>query len=349
MKYDIVDNFAKTENISSEERITAPNRPNSPFFSVVIPTYKRPDFVYECVISAVNQNNFHEPYEIIVVDNDSDTAENETERLLRELNIPNLTYYKNKENLGGCGNWNRCVTLAKSKWIIMCHDDDLLKPDCLETMRLILEKHKNDKKEIGCIHSSVESMYADNLNIDISKLKKSRAEKKPKTAIIQYSYANVRLSGGATWAGAPTCGSLLNKDAVISVGGYNRDLSPCPDCYVPYHMLGRYGVFKTCHTLGKYRWDENDTYRKTTLIGLIREYNDFLNILAKSDKLVSFFKNENYIDCVNYYRSKAKEADVEITDDDINSIEVPKYSPIKLKMLYLMRKIHHGIQLFAAR
>lgn len=137
---------------------------------------------------------------------------------------------------------------------------------------------------------------------------------------------------------------MINKEAFLEVGGYNQELKPCPDCYVPYHMLGKYGVYKTYYSLGIYRWDENDTYRKETLIGLIKAYEEFLGLLSSKNIVVKFFQNEHYVDCVNYYRGKGREAKVEISDEEISKIRKYEYSKIRLKVLYIMRKVYSAIQ-----
>lgn len=342
MKYDIIDNFSKCKDVYSELKIGDLENVKEPFFSVVVPTYKRPHLLKETIQSIVNQKEFKFEYEIIVVDNEAGHEINENEKMLQELRIKNLYYYKNGENLGVCGNWNRCISLARSKWVIMCHDDDFLKHDCLQTMANIIERHKDDKKEVGYIRSSAESMYSEALQKSENRKRNRKVKlKKEKTALIQRTYWNVIWGGGATWAGAPTCGTLINKEAILKVGGYNQELVPCPDCYVPYHMLGTYGVYKTYYSLGIYRWAENDTYKKETLLGLIKAYDEFLDLLSKKNVLVKFFRKEHYADCVNYYRNKGKEANVVIYDDEI---DVYNYSKIKLKLLYIIRKIHSGLQ-----
>ena len=338
MKYDVKDNLKKTEGITSKLIIGDLNKFRNPFFSIVIPTYKRTDLLKQCVLSAINQKNIDFDYEIIVVDND-DSDSKEVETILNSIATDKLYYYKNSKNLGGAGNWNRCVTLARSSYVIMCHDDDWLKEECLATMKDIVCSH--DMNKIGYIRSSAESYFDVNLSVERS-LRKQPVIRKKKSALIKFSNFDVILTGGATWAGAPTCGTLINKRIFLEVGGYNNELTPCFDCYVPYQMLKKnYEVDKTYYSLGYYRWSDNDTYNKTTLLGLIKEYNEFLCVLSNNNRFVRIFSNENYFDCVKYYRSKAKEAYIEISDEEINEIRIIKYSRFKLKILYFLRKTYN--------
>ena len=349
MNYKVKNNFDRTKDIPSRLCIGNIDNIHNPFFSVVIPTYNRPLHLKQTVLSALNQEGFNDTYEIIVVDNDDLNTQNETEQLLSELNIPNLLYYKNAENLGAAGNWNRCITLAHSNWIVMCHDDDWLKPDCLQTMKLIIDRYKGKKKEIGYIRSSAESYYEGNIkNNKPVNNQKLRLTKK-KDAVFTMNTSDVIWGGGATWVGAPTCGTVINKKAAIKLGGYNPDLTPCFDCYLPYHMLDEFVVLKTYYSLGVYRWGENDTYKKETLLGLIRNYNKFLGLLSRKNSIIRFFSDEHYADCIMYYSAKAREANVNISCDDINGIRALSYSKTKLKLLYFCRKIHQAFKIFSAK
>ena len=71
MKYDIQNNFKKIEKIPCHLLIGELDYVKEPFFSVVIPTYGRPDLLRNCIMSAVRQKSFDVPYEIIVVDNEA--------------------------------------------------------------------------------------------------------------------------------------------------------------------------------------------------------------------------------------------------------------------------------------
>lgn len=348
MKYDIKNNFSKIENVECPLIWGSIKKERDPFISIVIPTYKREDFLEECILSVLHQKDIDFNYEIIVVDNEETTEKNATQRLIEQLNVDNLLYYRNKKNVGGAGNWNRCILLARSKWVMMCHDDDLLKEDCLITMKQIIEEHRSDKKEIGYVRSTCESWYDSKLNIKRTHKQRFKIKKK-RTALLRNRRLDVILAGGATWGGAPTGGTLINKEAFLSVGGYNDELTPCFDCYIPYHMLNKYSVYKTYHSLGIYRWSENDTYKKETIVGLIAAYNEFLEILSKRDIFVRFFNNEHYVDNTLYYLGKAEEANVVIREEDLQVIRKIRYSKIKLRILYILRKINSGFKMVIAR
>jgi len=127
--FEYVDNFAKTAHIPSIP-IFESNLDYIPDITIAIPTYKRADLLKEAIDSAINQIDYTN-YDIIVVDNNPERG-CETEKLMMTYsNNPMISYYKNADNLGMVGNWNRLFTLAKGKYVVMLHDDDLLLPTFL--------------------------------------------------------------------------------------------------------------------------------------------------------------------------------------------------------------------------
>lgn len=100
----------------------------SEIYTIAIPTYKRAGLLRETIQSIFNQTEIEYQFNILVVDNNPDRND-ETEILMeRYKSNPVVSYYKNSQNLGMAGNWNRLFLLAKTKYVIMLHDDDLLHP-----------------------------------------------------------------------------------------------------------------------------------------------------------------------------------------------------------------------------
>ena len=64
-----------------------------------------------------NYNHYNYLYQIIVIDDYAkEKGQTVTEKYIRKLNDSRVIYYKNTKNMGVFGNWNRAVSLAKSKW-----------------------------------------------------------------------------------------------------------------------------------------------------------------------------------------------------------------------------------------
>jgi len=89
------------------------------FFSVVIPTYERPDDLRICLNSLSQEIQQGSPsYEIIVTDD----SKSEESRRIVEKEFPDVSWGKGKQN-GPAGNRNAGVTRARGKWIVFLDDD----------------------------------------------------------------------------------------------------------------------------------------------------------------------------------------------------------------------------------
>ena len=89
------------------------------FFSVVIPTYERPDDLRRCLTSIEKKAQAPCPdYEIIVTDD----SKSEKCRTLVENEFPEVSWGTGKQN-GPAGNRNAGVKRAKGNWIIFLDDD----------------------------------------------------------------------------------------------------------------------------------------------------------------------------------------------------------------------------------
>ena len=89
------------------------------FFSVVIPTYERPEDLRICLNSLSKEIQLRSPsYEIIVTD---DSKSDESRKMV-EKELPDVSWGKGKQN-GPAGNRNAGVDRAKGEWIVFLDDD----------------------------------------------------------------------------------------------------------------------------------------------------------------------------------------------------------------------------------
>ena len=97
----------------------------SPFFSVIIPAYERPDDLRKCLFSLSPENQKRAPsYEILVSD---DSVTTHCKKLVTN-NFPWVSWGAGKKN-GPGGNRNAGVDRAKGEWIVFL-DDDCIASDC---------------------------------------------------------------------------------------------------------------------------------------------------------------------------------------------------------------------------
>ena len=109
----------------------------SPFFSVVVPTYERPNDLRKCLDSLSSENQPKSPpYEIIVTD-DSRT---DRCRILLEEEFPEVSWGKGKLN-GPAGNRNAGVARAQGEWIVFIDDDCIAQPGYLSAFGKAIDEN----------------------------------------------------------------------------------------------------------------------------------------------------------------------------------------------------------------
>ncbi|MBU17704.1 MAG: hypothetical protein CL725_08370 [Chloroflexi bacterium] len=107
--------------------------------SIAIPAFERTDFLQAAIQSCLSQT--HPPTEVIVVDNGS--KHNRIKRIA--LSIEGVKYFRNEENIGMFGNWNRCVAISSSEYVMILGDDDILQPNFIETVvQTIVKRNRPD-------------------------------------------------------------------------------------------------------------------------------------------------------------------------------------------------------------
>jgi GT2 family glycosyltransferase len=101
--------------------------PAPPRVSVMIPTYNYAHYLDDAIQSVLNQT--YNDYELIIVDNAS--TDNTDAIVAKYLYDPRIRYYKNEQNLGLVGNWNKCLEYARGEFLKMLCADDKFRPELL--------------------------------------------------------------------------------------------------------------------------------------------------------------------------------------------------------------------------
>lgn len=116
----------------------------TPWATFCMTTYRRPDFLREQLRSLLKQT--FTDFSIIVSDNDE---EGSAEPVIREINDPRISYYRNEENLGMVKSFNRSLSRATSEYVVMITDDDPAYPDMLQTLYDLTIKYPGYGMYIG--------------------------------------------------------------------------------------------------------------------------------------------------------------------------------------------------------
>lgn len=94
--------------------------------SVVIPTYNGSDFIRTTLASVLNQTFVD--FELVVSD---DASTDGTIELVEEFEDPRVRIVEDRSHVGPAGNWNRALAHARSDYIKVLAQDDVLYPDNL--------------------------------------------------------------------------------------------------------------------------------------------------------------------------------------------------------------------------
>lgn len=258
-----VDNFAKISDVSSELIYGVNQEKNSPWVTVVIPTYNRKELFCQTLQSVLSQENVPYSWEIIVVDNTPLDESGNTPALsvIRKLAAKNVKLYHNRKNLGSGYNWNRGAELAQGEWVCFLHDDDVLCRDALQQIGRLLNTKRNSKRKLGYL-SARKVEFQNKFGLRLS----TEFPRQPQEVLTRFGV----LICGHTGAGAPTCGTTILKEAYIKAGGINYDFGPSADAVLCYQIMRDYDVVTTDCVIGGYCWDENATLNKQTLLDFIR-------------------------------------------------------------------------------
>lgn len=111
-----------------------------PAVSVCIPCYRGAAHLAAAIESVLAQS--FSDFELIVVD---DQSPDDTVALMRRFTDPRIQFLVNPVNLGPDGNWNRCLELARGRYVKLLPQDDLLAPTCLAEQVDVLERDRNEE------------------------------------------------------------------------------------------------------------------------------------------------------------------------------------------------------------
>lgn len=252
-----VDSIAKNKGVESV-KIFGEEDPSAEY-TISIPTYKRTEYLKEAIDSALNQNCVF-AYNVIVVDNNPERCD-ETEKMMESYkNAKHLSYYKNVENLGMGGNWNRCVSMPKTDWVVLLHDDDTIELDFLQKCHDTIKRY------------------------DCSVLQTLKYTEKGKRPLVKegriYQYAKLDLYHSFRIQ-APT-GIVFKRSDFIKSGGFRPEFYPSLDyCYFT-KIIENQKILLLKEYLSFYRLEVNASLKKETHVGWITtDYYLIKNLLVR--------------------------------------------------------------------
>jgi glycosyltransferase involved in cell wall biosynthesis len=120
----------------------------TPLVSIGVPTYNGAQFLRECLDSVLGQT--FKDFEVNIVD---DGSGDETVAIANAYanQDPRIAVRLNPTRLGLVGNFNRCVSLARGKYVCIFGQDDVMLPENLAEKVKLLESTPN----VGFVHSNI--------------------------------------------------------------------------------------------------------------------------------------------------------------------------------------------------
>ncbi|OMH40457.1 glycosyltransferase [Desulfurobacterium indicum] len=106
---------------------------------VVIPTYNRPEFLEQAIKSVFAQSRL--PDELIILDDNTESVENEKIVCKYSQEFPFVRYIKNEVRLGVVDNYRKAFKVSSAEYLKILSDDDILHPDALSVAEKILDEN----------------------------------------------------------------------------------------------------------------------------------------------------------------------------------------------------------------
>lgn len=258
----IEDNFAKTKDIRSICMVERTSHQDAKV-TIAIPTYNGGEALAQAVNSALAQVGYDD-YNILIVDNNPESTlslsefsssvfvDNSEDRRSR------ISIYCNEQNIGMCGNWNRCLELSKSKWTVMLHDDDSILSNYLKEVMKIVDARPN----AGIVQTARTDYHIP--NIESAKLPFER-----------FCLLDI-FPGGQLHA--PT-GMLMRTEYIKNLGGWNENHTNLFDYWFSALFLVHYPVYVTPLKLTNYRFSLDRYPHDVRITLLTSEYWLFLKAM----------------------------------------------------------------------
>lgn len=182
-------------------------RPGAGLVSIVLPTYKRGDFLGRAIASVLSQT--YRYWELLVVDDNDPESEHRRETELFMANFSNddrVSYLKHDRNRGGAAARNTGIQRASGEYVAFLDDDDVWEPNKLERQVQLLAE---SPKETGMVYCGYRRV---NLQTGRSVIFVPDAR--------NHSLANLLRENGI----GTTSAILCRREVLLEVGGFDEEL-----------------------------------------------------------------------------------------------------------------------------
>lgn len=112
--------------------------------TVAVPSYNKEKFIRRCIDSVLVEKDQIDT--ILLVDNNS----SDQTFAIAKTYEPVIACIKNNTNLGMAGNWNKCIDLCETEWLLILHADDEMVPGAVQKYKDFIKKYPS----VGIVHAN---------------------------------------------------------------------------------------------------------------------------------------------------------------------------------------------------
>lgn len=207
--------------------------------TILMPIFNHNKYLLESIESALRQTT-RIKFAVLIVDNDAANEYNNLD-IVKSTGSNRIVYFKNSVNIGAVGNWNQCLNLARSKYVLFLHDDDRLKENAIDYLWTYIQKYPYYAIIGNTDFINEESVY---IQIESKKLE-------PYLITSIDLLINNACSNGV--------GSMFLLDSLKKIGGFKQEDYPCIDYAFFSKYVLKYGALRTRVSTADIRLAENAT------------------------------------------------------------------------------------------
>ncbi|NHQ61162.1 glycosyltransferase family 2 protein [Chlorobium sp. BLA1] len=178
-----------------------------PYVTVAIPMYNNGRFISETINSVLAQT--FTDFELLIYD---DQSTDDSYEIASSFMDRRIRLFRNEENLGPEGNWNKAISKVKGKYVKLLCGDDILFPHCLEKQVSAFDEPLN--RGVSLVSSQRTIIDPESKTL-IKKLNFIDAGRKDPVEVIRKI---VRM--GTNIIGEPVCG-LYPAELIEKTRGYS--------------------------------------------------------------------------------------------------------------------------------
>lgn len=244
--------------------------------SIVIPTYNRAGLLRMALLSAINQT--HKNVDIFVLDN---ASSDHTARVVASFDNEQITYLRQEVNIGLYRNWCQAIHHVKSPYFSILQDDDLLKPNFVESTLNQLE-HNQD---CALAFSSVEAIDIEGKLLDAPD-RTPALTKMPKT-INGLDYLESIVDGENIVLHVSAC--LYRTELIREMGNFDvLHQRHAIEFHFQFRLASRYNLVQIFKPLVQIRehagQDHKTAMARTGPIGMTSDRIDAISYLLESQR-----------------------------------------------------------------